>query len=788
MIKNKKVFIIILLTAILVNQAFGQKYTISGYVKEAKSQELLLGASIYVPSLQTGTTANDYGFYSLSLPKGTYDITFSFVGYKSEIIKVDLNSDITQNVNLVSGQEIEEVVVSANQSARESNTVRTSVINLPMQQINQIPMFLGEKDVLKVIQLMPGVQKGTEGQSGIYVRGGGPDQNLLILDDAPVYNAQHLFGFFSVFNGDALRSVELIKGGFPAKYGGRLSSVINMNMKDGNKEHYTGEVGIGLISSRAVVEGPIVKDKASFLLSGRRTYIDALLMPIIKSQGDGEIFGYYFYDLNAKLNYHINDKNKLYLSGYFGRDNFFMKDDYAKGGLAWGNQTATLRWNHQFNNKLFANTALIFSRYRFKTSYDEKYQDEWFKLSYKSGIDDWGAKIDFNYYPNPKHTIQFGLASTYHIFMPRAVVFQSNNPDSQNTDNVQQISSVENGIYIEDYYKPFNRLQIMAGLRYSLYAISGKYYNMLEPRFSSSFKLSETSAVKASYALTSQYIHLLSNTGIGLPTDLWVPSTKKVQPQTAWQIAGGYAKDFIDKNISITLEGYYKEMKDIVGFKEGANFMMDEEVDGPSSFEHVDWESMITRGNAKSYGAELLIQRKHGKLSGWIGYTLSWTKHKFPELNFGKEFWSKYDRRHDISVVATYSISDRIKIGATWVYATGNAFTLGTSKFNSVLNDPFGNNDYLGGHNLSEYHNGRNTFRMHPYHRLDLGVKFSKQKKKGVRTWSISIYNAYNRQNPFFYYIDNEYNDDGSVSDKTVVKQQSLFPILPSITYSFKFN
>ncbi len=778
---------IILLTIFLwtFTETFGQKYTISGYIKEANSQELLLGANVFVKELQVGTTANAYGFYSLSLPKGTYTLTYSFVGYKSETINIDLNGDKTQDINLSLGKELEEVVVSANEIARESNEVRTSVINLPMKQVDEIPMLLGEKDILKIIQLMPGVQKGTEGQSGIYVRGGGPDQNLLILDDAPVYNAQHLFGFFSVFNGDALRSVELIKGGFPAKYGGRLSSVINMNMKDGNKEHYTGEIGIGLISSRAVVEGPLVKNKASFLISGRRTYLDALLMPVIKSMGDGETFGYYFYDLNAKLNYDINSKNKLYLSGYFGRDKFYSKYDDFKAKLAWGNQTATLRWNHQFNNKLFANTSLIFSRYRFITGYEEKYDSDWYKLKYKSGIDDWGGKIDFNFYPNPKHTIQFGMASTYHIFMPRAIVVKSNDFDGENIDNKQTISSLESGIYIEDHYKPFNRLQIMAGLRYSLYAISGKYYNTIEPRFSSSFKISSTGAIKASYALTSQYIHLLSNTGIGLPTDLWVPSTEKVKPQTAWQVAGGYAKDFVDNKISVTLEGYYKEMSDIIGFKEGANFLMGDDFEGTENFDDINWESMITRGNAKSYGMELLVQRKAGKLSGWVGYTLSWTKHKFPELNFGKEFWSKYDRRHDISVVANYSISKGIHIGATWVYATGNAFTLATANYEGKIHNPFNPINNSVGYRPLEYHHGRNTFRMHPYHRLDFGIKFSKQKKNGTRTWNISVYNVYNRRNPFFYYVS---NDGSSSVSRTVIKQQSLFPIIPSISYTFKFN
>lgn len=760
-------------------QGYSQKYTLSGYVKEANSMELLLGTTVYIPKLKIGTTANAYGFYSVTLPKGSYTIEFSFVGYKTEKISIDLDKDTSIDVSLKAGEEIEEVVVSAEKVKRESDDVRTSVISMPIKQIKEIPSLLGEKDVLKVIQLMPGVQKGTEGQSGIYVRGGGPDQNLLILDDAPVYNAQHLFGFFSVFNGDALRSVELIKGGFPAKYGGRLSSVIDMHMKDGNKEHYTGEVGVGLLSSRLVIEGPIVKEKASFLVSGRRTYFDILSAPIIKAQS-GSLGGYYFYDLNAKVNYNVNKKNKLYLSGYFGKDVFYMKDNDMKSRLGWGNQTATFRWNHQFNSKLFANTSIIYSRYRFKIGVEEKFEGTKFSLDYQSGIDDWGGKMDFNYYPTPKHTIQFGVASTYHTFTPKAIVQKLSNIPNGNIDKKQKVESVESGIYVEDRYKPFERFQIMAGLRYSIYTHKNKNYNMLEPRISTSYKLTSTMAAKASYARTHQYIHLLSNTGIGLPTDLWVPSTQNVKPQDAWQVAGGIAKDFTDKNFAVTLEGYYKEMKGIVGLKDGANFMS--VGDGIGDAEEISWEDMITKGNAKSYGVELLIQRKVGKITGWVGYTLSWTKHKFPELNFGKEFWAKYDRRHDLSIVAMYSLNEKIKLGATWIFATGNAFTLASSTYSGVLHNTFSTVKAKDNVQINDYQ-GRNMFRMNPYHRLDFSIQFLKKRKRGVRTWDISIYNVYNRQNPFFYYVSK--TDDES---KTVIKQKSLFPIIPSITYSFKFN
>ena len=773
---KKKITILFLLVC-MFTQAYSQKYTLSGYIKEAKSQELLLGTTVYIAELKTGTSANAYGFYSITIPEGEYTVEYSFVGYKTETKKIVLDKNISLDVSLSIGQELEEVVVTADKINKQSEDVRSSVISLPVQQIKEIPSFLGEKDVLKVIQLMPGVQKGTEGQSGIYVRGGGPDQNLLILDDAPVYNAQHLFGFFSVFNGDALRSVELIKGGFPAKYGGRLSSVIDMNMKDGNKEHYTGELGIGLISSRAVLEGPIIKDKSSFLISGRRTYIDLLLMPIIKSQTDGVKTGYYFYDLNAKVNYDINKKNKLFLSGYFGRDIFYSKDEEFNYRLGWGNQTGTLRWNHQFNNKLFVNTSIIYSKYNFSIDLEEKYDDKKFLLKYSSGIEDIGAKIDFNYYPTPKHTIHFGLASTYHEFIPRALVIKDDDmPEDIGSKKI--IGTVESGAYIEDLYKPFNRMQILGGLRYSHYTHNGTKYDMFEPRISASYKLFDDLAVKASYAKMQQYIHLLSNTGIGLPTDLWVPSTNEVKPQEAWQVACGVAKDFPNRNLSLTVEGYYKEMDNIIGYKEGANFLA---LDESSSFDEINWQKMVTTGRSWSYGTEILLQRKVGKLSGWLGYTLSWTKKKFPELNFGEEYWAKYDRRHDFSAVLIYSFNKKIKMGATWVYATGNAMSMPLSEYSGEIHNPTPYDNYYTQSVILNEYPGRNQFRMNPYHRLDLNIQFNKKKKRGTRTWEISIYNVYNRKNPFFYYVNTS-------ETETKVKQVSLFSILPSFSYSFKFN
>ncbi|HEX8549155.1 MAG TPA: TonB-dependent receptor [Cytophagaceae bacterium] len=765
----------------LVGFSQDKRFTISGYLREKGSRESIPGALVSVPTLNTGTSTNAYGFYSITLPEvDSITLVFTMTGYKVTPYKTALRSNINFDLDLEpETEEMEQVVIEGERPQEKlSENVQMSAIDIPIQQIKSIPAFLGEKDVMKVIQLMPGVQKGSEGSSGIYVRGGGPDQNLIILDDAVVYNANHLFGFFSLFNGSALKSVELYKGGFPARYGGRLSSVIEMNMKDGNKEKLSGEVGIGLIASRFTMEGPLKKGKSSFLVSGRRTYIDLLIMPFLPKDSKG---GYYFYDLNAKLHFDLNRKNKLYLSGYFGRDKFYLKykDDQnsSEAAIFWGNATTTARLNHLWTDRLFSNSSLIFSNFRFTVSVKDNYEDQQFSAQYNSGIRDFTFKHDFDFLPNPNHKIKFGLALTHHTFTPGASVVKSNDI-SERTGS--QIYSFEGGAYGEDVIKVNQRLTIAPGIRISQFLVRGKNYLNVEPRFSSTYKIADNLAAKASYAQMNQYLHMLSNTSIGLPTDLWVPATDRIKPQRSQQVAAGLVRDFPQKNFSVSLEGYYKKSDNIIGYKPGASFVVFEDNDN----REFEYERTVTSGQGWSYGMEFLIQKKYGKFSGWIGYTLSWTQLQFDSINNGRKFYARYDRRHDISVVGIYKISEKVTLSATWVYGTGNAITLpigtyhtNTSRELVPRNNSFGNQLFPGTTEYSEW----NAFRMSAYHRLDLGIQLHKTLKwGGERTWEFSLYNAYSRQNPFYYFIDyGRYRNS--------LSQVALFPLLPSLSYTLKF-
>jgi hypothetical protein len=767
-----------------------QKSVISGYVRETGSRELLPGVNIYVPELKTGTVTNNYGFYSLSLPSGTYRITYSFVGYQPVAKDIIVNKNLNIDIELTSSILLEDIVISAEKAERVSESNRMSTISMPVSQIRYVPALLGEKDVFKVLQLMPGVQKGSEGSSGLYVRGGGPDQNLIILDDAPVYNAFHLFGFFSIFNGDALKSVELTKGGFPARYGGRLSSVVEMTMKDGNKQKFAGEAGIGLISSRLLIEGPIKKDTSSFIVSARRTYIDILTRPFMPDDANG---GYYFYDLNAKINYDLNRRHKLYLSGYFGRDKFQFIDKYSydndyyknKGGLFWQNATGTLRWNHQVSNKIFTNTSLIYSSYDLRIFNEEKDKYGTYSLKYNSGIRDIALKYDLEYHVSGKYLFRAGMSTTNHLFTPTAIV-EKDSQTLYDFKNKITYNSQESGIYAENHININNKFQANAGLRFVHFIANEKSYYFLEPRLSMNYLIKEGLSAKAAFATMNQSIHLLSNTGIGLPTDLWVPSTDRIRPQNSKQISAGLAQDLPEKNLIITLEGYYKWSKNNLGYKPGASFLL---LDDPTDAQSFTWQDNVTAGEGKSYGVEMLIQKKTGKLSGWIGYTLSWTKLRFDEINFGEYFWARYDRRHDISVVAIYKLKENITLSGTWVYGTGSAITLPLGEFPATNWSPLtqyiqDNQYYYEYYNMVTDYGEVNSFRMKAYHRLDLAVQFHKQMKRHKRTWEIGFYNAYSRKNPFFYFIENEYDGQSSISK---LKQVSIFPIVPSITYNIVF-
>lgn len=763
-----------------------QAITISGYIEDASTGEKLIGVNVYDKDAGTGTVTNTYGFYSYST-EGPIMLEVSYVGFNSQTIEVVTQKDTIINISLSQETVLQEVEISAVRSKKIQEESQMSTIEVPILQIKNIPALLGEVDVLKALQLLPGVQSGGEGQSGLYVRGGSPDQNLILLDGIPVYNASHLFGFFSVFNADAIKDVKLIKGGFPARYGGRLSSVLEINMKEGNNKEFHGSGSIGLVSSKLTLEGPIVKDKTSFIISGRRTYIDLLAKPFIKKgfKNDGQEggTGYFFYDINAKINHKFSERDRLYLSFYGGEDKFYFNTketnseirDVVDTGLDWGNTTAALRWNHLVTNKLFINTSLTLSDYNLDTrakygvEYNDASRNEEISLSYLSGITDYGLRMDVDYVPNPSHYLKFGLHGINHTFKPGRFELKEIDPDRDEnyelTLGQDNVITNEYSAYIEDDFKVSQSLKINAGLHFSGFAVDGKNYISLQPRFSSRYLLGEKSSIKASFATMRQYIHLLSFEGIGLPTDLWLPTTDRVKPQDAWQAAIGYARS-IGESYEFTFEAYYKNMKNVIAYK-----------DGSGVFEFTDWEDRVTQGDGKAYGFEFLLQKKFGRLNGWLGYTLSWSKRQFDDLNFGEEFPYRYDRRHDISLVLNYKISEKVSLSGSWVYGTGNAITLANSNYNGLFNQYNEPRVFQG-----SYYKDRNDFRMKAYHRMDIGINFTKNKEKFSRTWSFGAYNAYNQKNPFYIYTDYDYD-----TNENKLKQASLFPIIPYVTYSFKF-
>lgn len=784
------------------------RHTISGFVYEKGSRETLIGVNVFVPELNVGTVTNNYGFYSITLPADSVTIVYSYVGYARQVRNMNLTESVRLDIELDSAIDLEEVVVTDERMRRISQTTQMSRLEIPMQQARNIPSFLGEKDMFKVLQLMPGVQSGTEGTSGFYVRGGGPDQNLIILDDAIVYNANHLFGFFSVFNGDAIKNMQLYKGGFPSRFGGRLSSVLDIQMKDGSKEKFQGEAGIGIISSRLTLEGPVIKDKASFLISGRRTYLDLLIRPFLPEETQA---GYFFYDLNSKLNYDINPNNRIFVSGYFGRDKFFFRDSYddqlsvdrMENGLFWQNATGTVRWNHIFNDRLFANLSLVFSEYELTIFSEESFRDlqnnntSIWELRYNSGIRDIGAKYDLTWNPLPQHYIRAGLQMIQHRFTPSAIVLRDDDID-QLEQNAEILNSVESGIYVEDEITLGDGIKINPGVRFSHFYADGKSYPNLEPRFASNVRILSDFSWKTSFAAMNQYVHLLSSTGIGLPTDLWVPSTKRIRPQKTWQIASGFAYDWTARNLEISLEGYYKKANDIIGYKEGASFLL---IDDPSDAETFTWQDNITHGQGWSYGAEFLVQRKSGKLSGWVGYTLSWTQKQFDDINFGEKYFAKYDRRHDVSVVAVYEISKNTTLSGTWVFASGNVYDIGTGRFPVVTHTP--NQDQYASYfqnawwNTANVYDKKHSFRAASYQRFDVAIQFHKDLTRFNnpvrRTFELGVYNAYNRKNPFFYYWEDIYqpyiyNEDQQQNyTQRKLMQVSLFPLIPSVSVHYKF-
>jgi len=769
----------------------GKKFTISGYVIESSNGEAIIGAVVTIREPLKGTVTNNYGFFSITVDSGQYNLGVNYTGlspYK-EIIK--LNKDITYTIKMLPITNME-VVITDKLADENITDGQMSVNRLEMKQVTKIPSFMGEIDVLKTIQLLPGVKGGAEGNSGFYVRGGGPDQNLVLLDEATVYNAGHLFGFFSVFNGDAVKDINLIKGGMPAQYGGRLSSVLDITMKEGNNQDFQVTGGIGIIASRFTVQGPIKKDTASFIVSGRRTYIDVLAKPFISDSSGFKGSGYYFYDLNTKFNWRINEKNRIFLSGYFGRDVFTYNDNQSefKVSIPWGNATTSLRWNHLVSPKMFVNTTSVFTDYNFSFGAEQ----DGFEFKLFSGIRDFNEKVDFTYLPNSKHYIRFGANYTFHTFTP-------NNVSAKSGETVFDLGGLkkelahEAAIYFNDDWDVTNRIKIYAGLRYSYFiqvgpfdryvqdvigrttdTISyGKYkkvadYGGLEPRLSMRFLLDENSSIKTSFTHNLQYVHLATLSPISLPTDIWVPSSDKVKPQIGEQYAAGYFRNFHNNMFETSVEVYYKNMRNQVEFAPSAL---------PSDNVNNNTDNNFIFGNGQSYGAEFFFKKAKGKLNGWLGYTLSWTTRSFAEIDSGSFFYARYDRRHDISAVLVYDLNEHWSFGSIFVYGTGNAITLPDARY------------LIEGIVVSDY-GKRNGYRMPAYHRLDLSVTYTCKKKKLFKrisyqnTWNLSIYNTYNRRNPYFIF----FNAEGSVQEgnlQVTAKQVSLFPILPSITWNFNF-
>jgi hypothetical protein len=763
-----------------------KKYTVSGYIRDESSGENLIGANIYSLPRLRGVTTNNYGHFSLTLPADSVNILSSYVGYETKQIVFFLGSDTTIIIGLKSKM-LQEVVISGTESIQDMT--RMSSIEMPVQQIKALPALAGEIDVIKSLQLMPGVQAGAEGSSSLYVRGGSPDQNLILLDGVPVYNASHLFGFFSVFNSDAINHVELIKGGFPARYGGRLSSVIDISLKEGNQQKLQGEGSVGLISSKLTLEGPIKKNRSSFIISARRSFADIFYSPLIRITSDGaHEQGYYFYDVSAKVNQQLNKRNRLFISIYSGNDKvtsfnrteskedtleFRRTENYS---LRWGNLTTAMRLNTVVNPKLFSNLTVTYSQYKFDTRNEVKEETKTpdknttnhFRSHYASGIRDLAVKQDIDFVPGVNNVIKTGVYGIYHYFSPGALSYRVGEGDT--TLGSYNINTLEYGAYLEDDISLSRRVKINLGVHYSAFAVEKKTYTSVQPRIALRYLLSDKIAVKASYVQMQQYIHLLTNAGIGLPTDLWVPATPIAEPEQSWQTALGLIYNR-NATYEFSIESYYKHMTGLVEYKNGASFMNLDK----------DWQTKIETGMGQGYGGEFLLRKKEGAWTGWLGYTLAWANRKFENIDEGKRFPFKYDRRHDLETAVIYMWNKRMDFAFTWMYGSGYPTTLPTAAYRenygvSSVDDWHGDRDV-------QHYPSRNNFRMRAYHRLDFTISFFKQKKWGERKWIFGLYNAYSRKNPF--YLGIQYDSSGTKGAKII--QYSLFPMIPAVSYSFKF-
>jgi hypothetical protein len=742
---------------------------ISGSVKDKQTGESLIKAVVRIQELpNAGIISNEYGFYSLTLPKGNYSALVSQVGYETLVQKIKLDSSQTINFYLQTKNILKEVVVESSRKNDNLTKAQMGTETINMSSISKVPVIFGEKDLLKTIQLLPGVKSAGEGNSGFFVRGGGADQNLILLDEAPVYNATHLLGFFSTFNSDAIKDATIIKGNSSSQYGGRLSSVLDVKMKEGNNQDYTVNGGIGLISSKVSVEGPLQKNKSSFILSGRRTYADVFLKATEKFK-DNIL---YFYDLNAKANYQINAKNKVYISGYFGRDELGLGQDF---GIDWGNKTGTIRWNKIISNKLFLNTSFIYSDY----NYNVKLKNGETNFNINSEIKDVNLKQDYTFYANTQNTLRFGFNTILHNIKPSTFSGTVINSVAKSGRN-----GLENALYLTNNYKATNQLTIDYGMRLSMYTLmGGDVYNMyengvvrssiklspssfgktyanLEPRITTNYRIDDEKSIKAGYARNVQHLHLLSNSVASSPSDQWIGNSYNIQPEIADQLSVGYVTKLFKNNFELTAEGYYKYLQNQIDYKDGA------EINTVS-----DVESVLLYGIGRAYGLELLLKKKEGRLTGWIGYTLSKTERKIDGINEGKWYNARQDRTHDISVVGIYDLNERWSISGVFVYNTGDAVTFPTGKYN------------LQGQTLYQYA-ARNANRMPAYHRLDFSATYEKNKtKRRHGSWNFSLYNVYGRENAYRI----SFKDDPNDPTRTQIIRTALFKWVPSVTYQFKF-
>jgi hypothetical protein len=774
--KKTKLFLSAIFCLLSLSALSQSKYTISGYVRDAKTGEELIGASVSIKELSTtGAGTNAYGFYSITLPEGTYTVNAQYIGYEQKSVIIELRQNTKQDfIVSENATQLKEVIVTAEKRDFNITKIQMGKEKIEVKEIRVIPVIFGEKDVLKTIQLLPGVKPSGEGNSGFYVRGGAADQNLILLDEAIVYNSSHLLGFFSVFNSDAIKDVTLYKGNQPAEYGGRLSSVLDIKMQDGNNHQFGAEGGIGLISSRLKIEVPIVKDKGSFTISGRTTYADLFL----KLSNDTSInkAKLYFYDLNVKANYRINDKNRIFLSGYFGKDVLGFADEF---GINWGNATGTLRWNHLFSDKLFSNSSLIFSNYDYIINLDFS----GIKGEIISRIQDYNIKQDFQYFADSKNLIKFGFNSIYHKIIPGAITIESDYKISE--IQLSHKNGWSNAVYISHEFKPTARLSFEYGIRLTSFSLLGpgdfytydlngeatdtisysngqfvKTYFNIEPRYTMNYLINEKNSVKASYSRNTQNLHLLSNSTSGSPTDLWIPSSNNVKPEIADQFALGYFRNFKDNTYEFSAEIYYKNLQNQIDYKDGAELRFNENA-----------ESQLLFGKGRAYGIEFLLKKKYGRLNGWIGYTLASTEKKIEGINKGQFYPAKQDRTHDVTLVGIYELSKNWTLSATWVYYTGNAVTFPSGK-------------YMINGQVVNYYTGRNDYRMPAYHRLDIGATWQKKRtEKSESSWNFSLYNAYGRENAYSI----TFRQDPDDASKTQALQTTLFRWVPSITYNFKF-